>query len=353
MSLLILPVIRLPSWFKREQQYPAQHIVRPWPVNMQEQDRAFFAKNREHQLPPNWLLRLREVSLYWKGLTFHGLHVYSETLVLPHEPDHNWRGLLAMFLRMPRMRLPAGPQYVLAHDAWSANYYHWMVDALPRLLSVRGELSAAILLLPYNCTTDYHRQTLRALRVGRIEYLQPDTRYVVPDLMVPIRLARVASYNPAVMRELRQMLLTEFPRLPHVDLGERIYISRARAPRRKALNEAEVRVYLREQGFAVVQLEDYSFAEQASIMARARYLVSVHGAGLTNMLFMQPGSKVLELQMQDDGTNHYYYTLAADLGINYYYQFCTPNDPTLGVQDADLFVDLAELERSVTQLLAD
>ena len=87
--------------------------------------------------------------------------------------------------------------------------------------------------------------------------------------------------------------------------------------------------------------------------ASTRYLVSVHGAGLTNMLFMQPGSEVLELEMQDDGASHYYYTLLADLDINYYYQFCTPNDPALSVQDADLFVDLAEFKRSVTQLLAD
>ena len=71
------------------------------------------------------------------------------------------------------------------------------------------------------------------------------------------------------------------------------------------------------------------------------------------MLFMQPGSEVLELEMQDDGASHYYYTLLADLDINYYYQFCTPNDPALSVQDADLFVDLAEFKRSVTQLLAD
>ena len=327
--------------------------MRPWPVNVREHDRAFFVKNREFQLPPSWLLRLRKASVYWDGTVFHGLFLYSETLVVPSCPEHNWRGLLSMFLHMPRVRLPADSRYVLAHDAWSLNYYHWMVDALPRLLSVREELPSLTLLLPFHYTNDYHLQTLRALGVSRIEYLHPRTRYVVPDLVVPIRLARVASYNPAVMRELRQMLLTKFPLLSHADMGQRIYISRARAPRRKALNEAEVAGYLREQGFAVVQLEDYSFAEQASIMARARYLVSVHGAGLTNMLFMQPGSKVLELQMQDDGTNHYYYTLAADLGIDYYYQFCTPNDPALGVQDADLFVDLAELERTVTQLLAD
>ena len=337
---------------KRRQLYPAQLVTRPWPVNMREEDRHFFAKNKEYQLPPSWLFHLRHASLYWDGLVFHGLHLYPETLIVPDPPPHNWRGLLYMHLRMPRVKLPAGSRYLVAHDAWSSNYYHWLVDALPRLLAVREQLSRFTLLLPANCTTDFHRQTLRALGVTTIEYIQMDTRYVVPNLTVPTRLARVASYNPAVMRELRQELLAAFPLLRHANRGERLYISRARAPRRKALNEDEVTKYLCEQGFVVIYLEEYGFAEQVSIMAAARYLVSVHGAGLTNMLFMQPGSRVLELQMQDDGTSHYYYTLSADLGIDYYYQFCAPNDATLTVQDADLLVDMAELRRTVAQLLA-
>ena len=191
------------------------------------------------------------------------------------------------------------------------------------------------------------------LGVTNIEYLQLRTRYVVPDLTVPTRLARIASYNPGVMRELRELLLAAFPQLPQVSKGERVYISRAHAPRRKVMNEDEVTEYLREQGFTIIYLEEHDFAEQISIMAGVRYLVSIHGAGLTNILFMQPGSRVLELQMQDDGTSHYYYTLSADLGIGYYYQFCAPNDALLTVQEADLLVDMVELKRTVTQLLAD
>lgn len=335
----------------RQQLYPSQHIVRPWPINLQEQDRTFFAINREFKLPPSWLLRLGEVSMYWDGLTFHGLRVYRETLVLPDRPEHNWRGALSMYLRLPSQRLAAGRRYLLVHDAWASAYYHWMVDTLPRLWAIRDQLSSLVLVLPEKCRMPYHQEILAALGVKEIEWLREYIRYVVPDLLVPTRLARVASYNPQVMRELRQFLLAAFPLLPHANLGERIYISRAKAPRRKVLNEEAVVACLHYYKFVVVQLEDYSFAEQASIMARAQVLVSIHGAGLTNMLFMPVGSKVLELQMQDDGTNHYYYTLAADLAIDYYYQFCEPSDPAKGVQDADLTVDTQVLTSIVEQMI--
>ena len=341
------------GWLKSQQLYPGRRIIRPWPVNLREQDRAFFAKNREYKLLPSWIIRLREVSLLENGMAFHGLHLHPESLVVHDWRAYNWRGLLQLFWKLPRRRLSAAQQYILVHDSWSEAYYHWMADALPRLLAVRNQLAGAVLLLPESYQADYHQQTLNAFGVVAIERLKPGVRYIVPKLLMPVRLAHVASYNPQAMRELRAILLAKFPPLPQANLGERIYISRAGATRRKVMNEAEVAAYMREQGFAVVQLENYSFAEQVSIMARARVMVSIHGAGLTNMLFMPVGSKVLELQMQDDGTNHYFYTLAADLGIDYYYQFCTPNDPALGVQDADLFVDSAELERTVTQLLAD
>lgn len=336
----------------RQQLYPSQCVVRPWPKNIQEHDRPFFAKNREYKLPSSWLLWLRDVSLYWDGMAFHGLKLYPETLVLPDRPEHNWRGLLYMHFRLRRQRLPANRQYFLIHDAWSNSYYHWMVDALPRLLAIREQIAGAVLLLPEYYQQDYQSQTIAALGVEQVERLHPNIHYVVPQLLVPSRLARIASYNPTVMQELRQALLAKFPLLPNADLGERIYISRASAPRRKVLNEVEVTTYLQELGFAIVQLENYSFAEQVSIMARAKYLVSIHGAGLANMLLMASESKVLELQMKDDGTNHYYYTLAADLDIEYYYQFCLPNNPTLTVQDADLTVDIAGLKQTVTQMFA-
>lgn len=350
---MALVLARLRGLIQRKQLFPAQQIIRSWPANIKEKDKDFFALNRKYLMPQSWLLKLRKVNLYWDGLVFHGLHFHLETLVLPHDPQHNYRGLLYMYLRMPCHKLHVGTKYLLAHDEWALNYYHWLVDSLPRLLSVREQLPSMTLLLPENCTTDYHQHTLRALGVTKIEYLKPKVRYVVPDLLVPTRLARVASYNPVVMRELRQVLIAKFPPLLHAMLGERLYISRAQATRRKIINEEEVIEYLRTQGFVIVELESYTFPEQVSIMAQVSCLVSIHGAGLTNMLFMPLNGRVLELQMQDDGSSHYYYTLSAALGLDYYYQFCSPEDASMNVQNANLLVDMIELKKNISLMLTD
>ena len=48
-------------------------------------------------------------------------------------------------------------------------------------------------------------------------------------------------------------------------------------------------------GFDIVYMEEYSIVEQMRIMKDAEFIVSPHGAGLTNMIFARSGAKILEL----------------------------------------------------------
>lgn len=53
--------------------------------------------------------------------------------------------------------------------------------------------------------------------------------------------------------------------------------------------------FLQGEGWAIVQLEKYSFKEQISLFRNARAVCSIHGAGLANLLWCDKGCKVLEL----------------------------------------------------------
>ena len=65
-------------------------------------------------------------------------------------------------------------------------------------------------------------------------------------------------------------------------------------------------------------------------MSRARYVVSNHGAGLTNMLFMKDGARVLELRHVSDYVNNCYFILASALQFDYLYQLCEPKPDQCG-----------------------
>src|ERR1035437_4173888 len=61
----------------------------------------------------------------------------------------------------------------------------------------------------------------------------------------------------------------------------------------------------------------HPFEDQVAILSKARYVASNHGAGLTNMLFMRPGGRVLELRREGDAHNNCFFTLASALKLDY------------------------------------
>ena len=70
-----------------------------------------------------------------------------------------------------------------------------------------------------------------------------------------------------------------------------------RGARRQLVNEEEIVAVLRAAGFEA-QLQNFagkSFCEQVRVMQATRVVVSNHGAQLANLLFLQPGSAVIEL----------------------------------------------------------
>lgn len=86
-----------------------------------------------------------------------------------------------------------------------------------------------------------------------------------------------------------------FSRIVEPINGERkIYISRSLRGRGPD-NEVEVEALLRREGFDIIHAELLSISEQASMFSSARYIVAPHGAGLTNLLYTRPGTKLIEL----------------------------------------------------------
>jgi capsular polysaccharide biosynthesis protein len=83
----------------------------------------------------------------------------------------------------------------------------------------------------------------------------------------------------------------------YLNFGESkaIYISRVKSERSPA-NEIEfVERLRRETEIYVIEAESMSFLGQVSLFGTAKAVIGVHGAGLTNQVWMKPGSKVLEL----------------------------------------------------------
>lgn len=298
----------------------------------------------------NWLKN------YWllaDGALFRQLRVVPDSLVLTAHGRiwlHNWKGLLQIRLRFRKKRLPAGKPYVRVHTSYRG-YYHWLLESVPKLLEAQRTIPNFTLLLPASYTDAFYTDTLRLLQLTAVERLQPQTMYRVPELALPLLPEAQGNYSAQTMREVKAVFLTaagvEAPAPP-----TRLYISRRKAPRRKVLNEAEVEQLLGSYGFQCVCFEDFAFEDQVRLCASANVLVSMHGAGLANMIFMPERSTVVEFRKFDEGQNYFFTQLGETLGYQYHLQYCPAADEQQSVQDADLFVDIAALDAVLQQLPA-
>jgi capsular polysaccharide biosynthesis protein len=60
------------------------------------------------------------------------------------------------------------------------------------------------------------------------------------------------------------------------------------------INEDELLPVLEKFGFKVYYFESMTFREQVTLVSGAEIILGMHGAGMTNMIFMPEGRKVVE-----------------------------------------------------------
>jgi hypothetical protein len=334
---------------------PETASQRKLPVNLKPKDLSLFSDELQRVIPSTRLLKLRNVSVSAEGVLFQGGRMLPESFAFPHTRA-SWRrrSVVKFFLNnyFVRRRRRSEKASVWVTDDWSAGYFHWLADVLPRLFTLKDQLRDLVLLLPHQFKElKYVSASLEPFQVRGVEFISPDEVLVCENLMVPTQTAPSGHYNEELIQNVGRLLVEYYVNELREMPADRIYISRAFAPKRRIANEDEVMEVLRALKFRIIRTEDHSFAEQVRLAAGARYVVSNHGAGLTNMLFMSPGANVLELRHATDRINNCYFTMASALNLNYFYQSCEPANRDEDPHSADLKVDVEALRTNLDLML--
>ncbi|HTR40322.1 MAG TPA: glycosyltransferase family 61 protein [Pseudomonadales bacterium] len=220
-------------------------------------------------------------------------------------------------LRQRRFRLSKyrrGTALLLGAPSSDLNYYHWMMDSLPRLkISQAANYRNYDYVLLQNRSLRFQDEFLDHLAVPPAKRLRCSKnivhqfeRLIVPGM--PISEWKVSPWVCAWLRSL-------FPANPSGP--EKIYISRREAKRRRLINEAELERALQAMGFVSIQPEQLKVVEQARLFSSAKCVVGAHGAGLANMVFAPPNALLVELFHPDTERRPCYQHLAASAGQRY------------------------------------
>lgn len=173
----------------------------------------------------------------------------------------------------------------------SRNYYHWMFEVLPRVhLWRQSGWKAAQFIIKYEPEhAPFQVETLAHLGISEDEIIRTDHLLHVQaeQLVVPSQPSFATKWGYDFLR-------TAFlPEKQAISPCKRIYISRKK--RRRILNENELMDFLACYGFVKVELETMTVAEQVGLFSTAETIVAPHGAGLANLVFCRPKTKVVEI----------------------------------------------------------
>ncbi|MBD2312181.1 DUF563 domain-containing protein [Desertifilum sp. FACHB-1129] len=202
-------------------------------------------------------------------------------------------------------------------------FYHWMFELLPKvgLIHLAGiDLNSIDKFIVNEYQAPFHKETLNHLGISSeriITSSQPI--HIQANLIVVPYFELLSNWS---CQFLRQELLSQSTFKTHKP--ELLYISRKNANYRHLLNEAEISDSLSQLGFTVVTLESYSFMEQVAFVANAKVIVSLHGAGLSHLVFCQPNTKIIEI-FPPNYVTRYYWNLSNLVGLDYYYFMGEPN----------------------------
>lgn len=232
-------------------------------------------------------------------------------------------------------------------------YFFWITDCLPKLIKTMHLHKDIKLIYPKSWDDIlYVQDTLALFPNLQKEVIQVGTHMQVEKLILPETRQYSNVIDPNEIEVNRTFLFDIIDKKGiKTHFGEKIYISRKQASKRKPINENELEAYLQEKGFKSVCMENYSFLEQINIMRNAKYLIALHGAGMANLQFMKKNGFVLELGpevINEKDLRIPFWRMSTAIDCDYNILFCeVDNSKKEDIYDCDLFVNMNELKKII------
>jgi len=247
--------------------------------------------------------------------------------------------------RKPRTFERLAGSYSTVNYCLAWNYYHWMLDCLPRIHSLaKADPRSKLTILMPDSLGPVHRESLECILPDHftVKYFPGNHWLQLEQFVWPSLISgRCNAYLPAEYYDaIRQPVFDRFGLSGQHRKSRRLYISRRRAKCRRIVNEKALCELLGRFGFDTVEVETLSFRQQVELLHSAEIVVSPHGAGL-HLIMFAGNIRVVVLHPNRVPQNQFH-TLAKGLGQEYFYLL---HDQ--GEEDCFL-VDLKRLEELLT-----
>ena len=185
------------------------------------------------------------------------------------------------------------------------NYFHFLFDIIPKiiLLEKKNLLKDINLFLLPN-VKNWQKTILSSFGIGekqllnsnKYRHVEAEKIYAVdhPWYMRGFVNYEIRNIPEWVIFSLREKFLNYSKKIP---IAERIFIDRSDSTYNycKLINNKEIIDFLSENNFKSYQVSKLDFFEQVYLFKNAKIIIGPHGAAFSNIIFSNPGLKIIEL----------------------------------------------------------
>ena len=225
------------------------------------------------------------------------------------------------------------------------HYFHFFADVINKLwlFDKYGiDKTTPLIISRGTFQTRHFRYLYQNTVVGSFNWLiQEDTDFIKCKTLVFIK---PAPYNVLLWNQ----TLALFANIKSpVEPYRRLFVVRP-SDRARALSNIDTIIpILMHHGFQIIEPGALGFEEQATVFSEARYIISLDGSALTNMIFVAPQKvRILNIGALYKVTNQFYW-LALMLNIKYYN--CIFGS---GMVDSKFEISMDIFENALAELLA-
>lgn len=234
-------------------------------------------------------------------------------------------------------------------------YYHWLIDAVARLGLLRksGRFDEVDYFLVPNYNTRYQKETLTYLGIRAEKIIDEElVHHIEADRLIVTSYTEIKFHHPKWALDFLHDSFTISA--PNKKRDKLIYIPRGDAARnRKVINEAELMTVLKDYGFDIRFLSEMTVPEEAEFFNSATLVLGAQGSGFANLVFCEPGTKVIEF-FPSNYVRHIDYDICNKMGLEYHYLLCPAvgnATDTLDGQKVDLIADIPAITAKLDELL--
>lgn len=266
----------------------------------------FREGTRSHYSGARSEIELKDGVIYSdQALIYTGNELVAESTTWPPET------MLLLYGRPKKVRKKIAGTFI---PLGSNSYYHWLIETLPSALRSWRQAKPEAKFLVHKKRKKFVDDFLSLSKIPYEIYSRPAC---VENLVFGDRQGILGHPSKSDIVELRDFVLENVHanRIISSDQTIMIYVSRRKSARTHPF-EIELEFELTKNGFVTVFCEDLPWAEQIKLFSEASVVVGIHGAGLSNVVFMRKGGLLIEL-LDPKWPNNCFEILAQKTGVRF------------------------------------